>query len=993
MNHFIARTRGIASWSLVVGLLGVGSLAPAERASGQSIVAGEVEGTVTGTDAGPLRGAAITLIDARTGISRRTIATAGGAFTFDFIPAGPYHVRAELVGYRPALVTDVPIGSGRRVRVPVTLTPQPPPVSEVDTLRWGTTNVPAGVGAEIRRVQAEEVASLPDLRRDLTGLVAMSSAADGVLGLEGLPGGSTTIYAEGEPFRPAAHPRLPGSPVSGLAFPRLGLASVSMIRGLQDIEWAGSEGGIVALESRGASARGGSAFGLWAGDALWSSELVSDPPGATSFWGGAEASLPLVPDTALLTLAVEGRRIQTPLIPSATDTLMADLRPGDAPPAGQPGVAESTAVSGSGRLDWALGGGGHVMARAGVASFESITDRPGTPTLAYGVNAPRKGVDASIAAVVGAPLSENILLEVRGGVGVSSRDYEVDGVLFPSVWLVGQDARLGSDPSFAGTFSRVDFGLGPVLHYRSGPHKAKLGVRFDVTNHDDEYVEGAVGSFLYGNADLARTGRGVFQGARGVAPSAAYTVPRVSVFGQYRWSVLPGLDLTTGVRWEQETLPAGEIRPDAEWLGLSGIANALVDEKVDKLDGRVHLRWDLAGTGRTWLEGGVAVQNGLIDSGALSEVVTLDGPIRAQRGRGTIGQWPTIPDSASAPVFGTRLSLFGDDLQAPRTTRGAASFVTALGGGVSLGVTGSFRRTEFLLRRRDLNRLAAAVGTDQNGRPVYGALSIEDGVLGPDPATSRRFEQYEHVWVLDPDGWSEYGGLTVSLASTLRDGGTITAEYTYSETVDNLWGAASGHAAGAVPAGLEIDEWDEGISDFDLPHRVTISAVLPLPIGTGGVFAGFYRFRSGLPFTPMVAGGLDANGDGSAFNDVAFVPQAGTDAVAALWDCIADFRGSFPDRNACRGDGVHTLDLRLAVGLGSLGGLNAEIVLDALNVTDADTGRPNPGLVLVDPAGQVTGTPDGYSVPYVVNPTFGAFTPGVDPGRWFRIGLRIGGGS
>jgi hypothetical protein len=344
-------------------------------------------------------------------------------------------------------------------------------------------------------------------------------------------------------------------------------------------------------------------------------------------------------------------------------------------------------------------------------------------------------------------------------------------------------------------------------------------------------------------------------------------------------------------------------------------------------------------------------------------------------------------------VFGTRLAMFGSDLEAPRTTRGAASFVTALGRGVTLGVSGSFRRTEFLIRRRDLNRLAEPVGTDQNGRPLYGALGIEGGVLAADPSVSRRFRQFEHVWSLDSDGWSEYAGVTVSLAADLDGGGSLAAEYTYSETTDNLWGAADGHASAAVPPGLEIADWDEAVSDFDVPHRATITAVLPIPFAAGGTIAGAYRFRSGLPFTPMVAAGLDANGDGSAFNDVAFISSSGVEGAAVVWDCVADFRGSFPDRNACRGDSVHTLDLRLALGLGSLGGVGAEIVFDALNVTDAETGRPNPGLLGISTGGQVTNAGGQYSVPYVLNPRFGVYTPGTNPGRWFRIGLRIGGGS
>lgn len=995
MKHIIHKLRGIASWCLVLVFGGSALVATSPAATAQSIVAGDVEGVAADTSGTPLRQAAVTLIDARTGIERHTSTGSEGRFAFDFVPSGTYHLRVEVLGHRPLLVTDVPVGSGRRVRIPVRLVPEPPPVSEVDTARWGTGELPSEAGVEIRRIRSGEVASTPTLRRDLTGLLALSSAADEAFGVEGLPGSATTIYADGEPFRPASHPRLGGRPLAGPAFPRTGLAGAAVTRGLDDVEWAGAEGGIVALESRGAAARpGAGVFGLWAGDALFSSDLVPDVPGLASFWGGAEASLPLVPDTSLLALSFEGMRLQSPLVPSASDTAMAALRPNDAPPPGQPGVSATTVVSGTGRLDWALDGGGHVTARAGFSSFKRETDRPGTPTLGYGAEVPLKGLDGSLAAVVGAPLDEDFLLEVRGGLGFSNRDYEVEGALFPGVWLVDDGARLGSDPSFAGSFGRVDVGVGPVIHYRQGPHRAKAGLRFDLTNYDDEYVEGRGGTFVYGDTDGARAGRGAFAAAVGSAPSATYTVPRVSAFAQYRWSVMPGLDLTTGVRWEQETLPAGDIRLDDEWQRLTGIANNALGDKLNKLDGRLHLRWDLTGSGRTWLVGGLGIQNGVIDPGALTEVLTLDGPVRVQRGLGAIGQWPTLPDSASAPVFGRRLAMFGPDLQAPRTARGALSFSTAVGGGVTLGIAGSFRRTEFLLRRRDLNRLVEAVGTDQDGRALYGPLRIVDGVLGADPSLNRRFADYESVWALDSDGWSEYGGVTASLAVTLGDGGSVVAEYTYSETTDNLVGAAGGRALAELPPGLDIEQWDEDVSDFDVPHRVTISAVLPISLGVGGTLAGVYRFRSGLPFTPMVAPGLDANGDGSPFNDVAFIPSSGVEDVAAVWDCIAGFRGSFPDRNSCRGDGVHRLDLRLTLGVARLGGARAELVLDALNVTDAGRGRPRPGLLTVPLDGEVTNVGNGsVSVPWVVDPSFGTLAPEAEPGRWFRLGVRIGGGS
>ena len=159
----------------------------------------------------------------------------------------------------------------------------------------------------------------------------------------------------------------------------------------------------------------------------------------------------------------------------------------------------------------------------------------------------------------------------------------------------------------------------------------------------------------------------------------------------------------------------------------------------------------------------------------------------------------------------------------------------------------------------------------------------------------------------------------------------------------------------------------------------------------GGALSGVYRYRSGLPFTPMIAAGLDANGDGSAFNDPAFIPTSSAlGEVGATWNCLSTGQGAFAVRNSCRGDPTHRIDLRLAFGLGRL---PAQIVVDALNITDANEGVRDNALLVIDPAGTLTRSGSTVTVPYRVNPGFGTFLLRTDPGRMIRVGIRIGGGS
>jgi hypothetical protein len=968
---------------LVAALAGVALLAPAP-ASAQSVVAGSVEGELVDEAGVSLRGARVALLETRTAISRATMSGPGGDFGFAFVPPGEYTLHVEALGFRPRFLTGVPVGPGETVRVRVELTGEAPPVTRVDTVAWSASAVGGAWPGMGRRVSAEDIVRLPDVRFGLAPLIELDTHADRHGGYQGRPAGATVLISEGEPFRSAGHPTGLEGPI-GLPFPRTGVSGLDVLQGVDDIEWNGGDGGVVPVRTRPPARPGlASGYALGSGGGMWSGSAVDDPPSLVSFWGGADVAIPLLPDTSTLFLAAEGGRVQTARPGTVSDTLAAQLL-GDADPG--TGIDQLTVASGMARVDWALTNGGQVTARAGFSTYERTLERPQGPGVYYGLDTPSKGTDASVSGSVSTPLTEEFYVEVRGSLGFSSRDYEPTNDV-PGAFVVGRRARVGTDPSFAASVQRLDIGGGPAIHYLSGPHRVKFGVRVDVASHEMTWTPDRTGMFSYGEPNDLLAGQGWFSRALGVAPTAEFSAPAVSLYGQYRWNAAPGLDFTTGARFTRHSVPVKEVRPAIEWTELTGSPNDPgVSSTLDAFDGRVHVQWDVQGNRRSWVTGGLALQHGPVDPFALAEWLTLDGGVRVQRGLGGVGSWPTLPDSASAPVVGTRLAIMNADLSPPRTLRGSAALVRQLTPGVSLGVSGTFRRTESLIRRTDLNLLPQAAGSDQFGRPVYGELLIVGGVLGADPATSRRFQGFEHVWGLEPDGWSEYRAFSFFMDMAFPAGVTVGTAYTYSETTDNLVGAASGRPDAQLVPQLPDPDWADGISDFDSPHRVTATASFPLP--GGGALSGIYQYRSGLPFTPMVAAGLDANGDGSFFNDPAFVPASGLDENALGWDCVGVAQGTLAVRNGCRGDGVHRVDLRLSIGLGAF---PAQIVVDALNVTDVQDGVRDDALLLLEQGGAVTGEGD-VTVPYRVNPGFGTYLFRTDPGRMLRVGIRLGGGS
>jgi hypothetical protein len=100
--------------------------------------------------------------------------------------------------------------------------------------------------------------------------------------------------------------------------------------------------------------------------------------------------------------------------------------------------------------------------------------------------------------------------------------------------------------------------------------------------------------------------------------------------------------------------------------------------------------------------------------------------------------------------------------------------------------------------------------------------------------------------------------------------------------------------------------------------------------------------------------------------------------------------GRFAERNACRGPSVQRLDLRLVLGPFRLG-YPLELVVDGLNLLDAEYAEVDRALYLVDPGASLTTDPATgvVTVPLVANPGFGNVIRRFGSGRALRIGIRV----
>ena len=104
------------AWLCVLPILLVWS-----NAAGQGLTTGVLHGTVEDATGAPLSDVLVTLRDSGSGLTRSQSTDRSGQFRFGQLAAGDYEIVAELGGFQPVRMTDIPVRPGRQVAAAVIL--------------------------------------------------------------------------------------------------------------------------------------------------------------------------------------------------------------------------------------------------------------------------------------------------------------------------------------------------------------------------------------------------------------------------------------------------------------------------------------------------------------------------------------------------------------------------------------------------------------------------------------------------------------------------------------------------------------------------------------------------------------------------------------------------------------------------------------------------------------------------------------------------------
>ena len=250
----------------------------------QSIISGDVTGTVTDPSGGTVPGAAVTLTNVNTNTSQKATTNNDGSYRFSFLPPGNYRVNVTASGFQSQSLPGVLVTAGQPTTANVQL-----------AVAGASQTVDVVEGASILQTQNADVATnfntemienLPNPGGDITyfaqtapGVVMNTDGGNGNFSAVGMPGTSNLFTINGmndnDPFLSVNN-----SGASNLALGSNDISEANVINNAysgQYGQYAGSQ--VAYITKSGTNQFHGDAVYNWNGRALNADQFLSDSVG------------------------------------------------------------------------------------------------------------------------------------------------------------------------------------------------------------------------------------------------------------------------------------------------------------------------------------------------------------------------------------------------------------------------------------------------------------------------------------------------------------------------------------------------------------------------------------------------------------------------------------------------------------------------------------------------------------------------------------------
>ena len=993
-------TKLVRSFCILGALVG---FIPFRELAAQGVTSAAVVGRVTDDAGQPIPSGSLTLTNTASGVRYLARSADDGRFFFENVQVGAYVLDARALGHEPGRVPDIVLTLGQRRVADVTLRRAAVQLGGVtveavaDPLR-STSRTGAS-----QFVSESLIARLPTLARNFTDFVettpqiARTSAAgqnnrfnniqiDGAVNNDLFGLGST-----GQP----------GGQVNAKTIPLDAISQYQVLIAPFDVRQGGFTGGLInAVTRRGTNQIHGSLFEYHQGNDFVGDGLTGQPFGTfTENQYGGSVGGPLFKDKLHLFLAGEGQGRNRPnsganigidpvtatgINPDSaarfTNIFRSNYSAFDPGGFGQVSL-ENPNTNLFGRLDWQVAPNHLLTVRHNYVKASDVSTTRGNNYAWASNNFQIRNVTNSSVLEFHSTFGGRLFNELILG-RETIRDKRDPNVAFPQV-QVTVTSDTSPTPNPAGRFTRtlvagaeqfsqanrldqdiyeltdnVTFGL-------SGGHRLTLGTHNEFFHFTNLFIGQFTGLWTF--TSLANFQSGTASSFTRTLPYPGTSTPiadfRVRQFGFYvqdQWDATPRLNLTYGVRLDVPTFPDHpRSNPDAQ--SVFQVNTQDVPSGNLLWSPRVGFNYDVTGDRNTVLRGGVGLFTGRPAYVWLSNAYGNSGRETVQlscvnvAGRSDSVPAFTLDPSNQPSLCRNQTSLTATGLQTVNYFDKDFKFPQVWKADVAVdrdlphGFLGTFEvlysRTANAMLIRDRN-IGAVASYGRDGRPIYGTIS-GTGVVTTNFVDARFDKVLEHY-----NGGGDWSvSFTWQLQRRFANWLEANAAYTYQHVEDRISLTSSIASSNYAfdPIRFDPNNPEQGISSFNIPHKVTLNGTMNLPWHLQLSFV--YIGRTGSPYSYIYQG--DANADGypnrsgsvRGENDLVYVPRnqsdillqtpsqwAALDAYISGEPCLEAARGSILKRNACQEPWRHIVNARLVGDLPTVAGQHAQAVLEVFNL-------------------------------------------------------------
>jgi carboxypeptidase family protein len=926
-----------------------------------------ITGTVTDQDGAPLQGATIEAMSLETRVLRSAVTDPRGRYRILFPDGGGrYQIYARSLGY-----VGVRLAGTRRsedddrIVVDVKLTAVPVEVEGVTVRGNANLRNAAPTPGSTESVQTpDRLARLPVDASDFNAIAALAA---GVVAVGGTDSTAASFSVAGQ--GPTANvTTLDGLGLGAASVPQDAVRATRVVTNTYDVARGQFSGGLVSSTTRS----GTNVFQATGNGSLRDPALAWDGEDPTRQTGAVQQfSLgfggPIAKDRLFYFFSAQVRHRDDRLLSASTLDPSGAERFGLAPdsldrffgivagfgvPVNAPGSPDSRFgrdLSALFRTDW-------VLTQAHTLSLRGDwrrSDQDPTRVSSLGTSASggeQESDGGGVMLTLSSRFGQSIINELKAYASGSSND-AVGFLALPQARV-----QVSSDLSDGGTsFSTLSFGgsaglpqdgttksfeVTEEMSYLPGEasHRIKAGLFYNTSESRQNNGGNRYGTFTYNSlADLENGTPATF--TRTLTPATREgRGSTAAVYVGDVWRPVQSVQLTFGVRGERSWF-GGAAAYDAEVDSLFGLRTDRLPEET-RLSPRLGFSWSgLAvevGPPRLTVRGGIGEFRSPIPLQlAANATASVSGAAETQLFcAGTSVPTPdwnaylfdpsSIPDACAGPPTPSSsgsptYTLFGPGVEAPRAVRTSLGMQYRAGlVGYGIEVTHARGSAQSGYIDRNLGGVQFTLA-GEGGRQVFAPASEIDTLSGAVAlGASRLAPDYGQVLAITSRYRNRSTSVAVSANGIIGRGVTFSTSYTWSQSDDQVSAVSGGGRGGS--AGIDPTTQSYAPSDFDRRHQFV--GTIFFPLGKGFELTGIGRITSGSPFTPTVAG--DVNADG-ARNDRAFIPDPATadpataaameallaDAPARVRDCLASQFGKVAARNSCRGPWQPSLDLQL----------------------------------------------------------------------------------